>query len=34
MAFDQAKPDAFIGNFVRDIGAVTHAATVVCEARP
>lgn len=29
MAIDQAKLDEFMGNFVRDIGAVMHAATVV-----
>lgn len=29
MAVDQAKLDAFIGNFVRDLGAVMHAATIV-----
>ena len=29
MAIDTARLDAFMGNFVRDIGAVMHAATVV-----
>jgi 2-polyprenyl-3-methyl-5-hydroxy-6-metoxy-1,4-benzoquinol methylase len=29
MAIDQAKLDAFMGNFVHDLGAVMHAATIV-----
>jgi len=29
MAIDQAKLDEFMGNFVRDLGAVMHAATIV-----
>jgi SAM-dependent methyltransferase len=29
MPIDQAKLDAFMGNFVRDLGAVMHAATIV-----
>ena len=29
MAVDQGKLEAFIGNFVRDLGAVMHAATIV-----
>ena len=29
MAIDSAKLDAFMGNFVHDLGAVLHAATVV-----
>jgi SAM-dependent methyltransferase len=29
MAIDTAKLDAFMGNFVRDLGAVMHAATIV-----
>jgi 2-polyprenyl-3-methyl-5-hydroxy-6-metoxy-1,4-benzoquinol methylase len=29
MTIDQAKLDAFMGNFVRDLGAVMHAATIV-----
>ena len=29
MALDEAKLNAFMGNFVRDFGAVMHAATVV-----
>jgi len=29
MAIDSAKLDAFMGNFVHDLGAVMHAATVV-----
>jgi len=29
MAIDDAKLQAFIGNFVRDLGAVMHAATIV-----
>jgi hypothetical protein len=29
MALDEAKLTAFMGNFVRDFGAVLHAATVV-----
>ncbi len=29
MAIDEAKLNAFMGNFVRDLGAVMHAATIV-----
>ena len=29
MPIDQAKLDAFMGNFVKDLGAVMHAATIV-----
>jgi hypothetical protein len=29
MAIDEAKLNEFMGNFVRDMGAVAHAATVV-----
>ena len=29
MAIDEAKLNEFMGNFVRDVGAVTHASTVV-----
>ena len=29
MALDEAKLNAFMGNFVRDFGAVLHAATIV-----
>src|SRR5512141_3067583 len=29
MAVDEAKLNEFMGNFVRDMGAVAHAATVV-----
>ena len=29
MAIDEAKLNEFMGNFVRDLGAVTHASTVV-----
>ena len=29
MALDQDKLNAFMGNFVRDLGAVMHAATIV-----
>ena len=28
MAIDEAKLNEFMGNFVRDMGAVAHAATV------
>ena len=29
MAIDEAKLNAFMGNFVHDMGAVAHAATIV-----
>ena len=29
MAIDEATLNEFMGNFVRDLGAVTHASTVV-----
>jgi hypothetical protein len=29
MAVDDAKLQAFMGNFVHDLGAVMHAATIV-----
>ncbi len=29
MAIDEAKLNSFMGNFVHDLGAVMHAATIV-----
>jgi len=29
MAIDESKLNAFMGNFVNDLGAVMHAATIV-----
>lgn len=29
MAIDEAKLNAFMGNFVKNLGAVMHAATIV-----
>lgn len=34
MAIDETKLNAFMGNFVNDLGAVMHAATIVVGDKP